>query len=513
MAQNKGKNGNRAGNNPKPKKTTVNKSAKPKRRKRKTSPVTVFTMVLFAIILVYLVKYTMDFASGGTDVKIETVDYGNIDIPNSFEGLVVRDEYIVNSDMGGEPSFNYGEGDKVKKNALVCTIKESKTADIAQDKLRSIDKGIIETQKNRVDISKYKDDILRTERSINSSVLSAQGGISAGNYNDVYTLRNAITTQMEIRTSIWINENSQSSDSMAYERRTYQSQLSNSTENLNAPEGGILVLSYDGEEEKFTPENISDITQKDIGSSYNIHYLSKTTAIEKGTPAFKVINSNNWYICSYIENSIAADWQVGDIKTIRASVDKTEKSVETKISEIIPGDKYTYVVFESNKDLQDFLSVRNIEFYISDSSYDGLKIPNSAIVEKTFIKVPSSCVMDSLNGKSVIKRTGGKDELVNIETEYTDDNYVYIRQDFDLLKLGDVILEGTGETASEYKLSEVSTKIGVLTANGAFAEFAGINILGKNSQYTIADPMTSRLKAYDKIISNASKVNEGDEIW
>ena len=105
---------------------------------------------------------------------IETVDYGTIDIPNAFNGLIVRDEYVETSESGGEPTFNYGEGDKVKKNALVCTVREGETADNAEDRLRTIDESIIETQKNRVDISKYKDDITKAENSILSSVESAQ---------------------------------------------------------------------------------------------------------------------------------------------------------------------------------------------------------------------------------------------------------------------------------------------------------------------------------------------------
>ena len=121
--------------------------------------------------------------------------------------------------------------------------------------------------------------------------------------------------------------------------------------------------------------------------------------------------------------------------------------------------------------------------------------------------------MESLNGYSVVKRTDGKDDLINVEIESQDEEFAYIRQDFEKLKIGDVILNGTGENASEYKLSEVSTKVGVLTANGAYAKFASISVLGQNSQYTIADAAESSLKAYDKIITNTSEITEGDEIY
>ena len=56
----------------------ANKSAKPKKKKKRTSPILVFTMVLFLIIFVYMMKYLVDFASGGTSVGIESVGYGSI---------------------------------------------------------------------------------------------------------------------------------------------------------------------------------------------------------------------------------------------------------------------------------------------------------------------------------------------------------------------------------------------------------------------------------------------------
>ncbi len=485
-----------------------------RKRKRSGGGINKLMVVLFAIILVYMVKYAADFVAGNNTVEIETVDYGTIDLPNSFTGMAVRDEYVVSSDITGIPSFNYGEGDKVKKDSVVATISESETADSVKDKLKSIDESIIETQKNRLDISKYKDEIDRTENNIADSVSSAVSSTASGNMNSVYTMRSAVQTQMDIRTEIWITENSEGSDSsLSTERENYQSQLDSSTHSLKAAEGGIVVLSCDGMEETYTPDTIDTITQKNIKDGSSINYLSKTTAVESGAPVFKIVSSNIWYICSYIDSSIASEWKVGDTKVIRAFIDKNEKNVDVTIKSMTEKDGSTFVVFSCDRNVQDFLSVRTFEFNISDNSFVGLKVPNSAILEKTFIKIPIECVVESLNGKSVVKRSDGNDKLITLDVESTDDQYAYIRQDFDSLKIGDVVLSGTGETATEYTLSEVSTKTGVLTVNGAFAKFASISVLGKNSEYTIADPEKSGLKAYDKIITNASDVNEGDEIY
>ena len=487
----------------------------PKRkRKRRGGGINALMVVLFAVILVYMMKYAIDFTTGSTSIGIETVDYGTIDLPNSFNGLAVRDEYVVLSDVTGVPTFNYGEGDKVKKDSVIVSVSESETANSAKDKLNSIDESIIETQKNRLDLSKYKDEIDRAESNIDEAVSSAARNIAGGNMNSVYTMRSAVQTQMDLRTEIWVKENSEGSDSsLSEERKSYQSKLDSSTHSFKASESGILVLSCDGLEEQFTPDTLDNITQKDIKDGAAINYLSKTTAVASGEPIFKIVRSNTWYIGSFIDASIASQWQAGDTKVIRAFVDKSEKNVDVTINSITEKEGSLFVVFSCNRNVQDFLSARTFEFYISDSSYIGLKVPNTAIIEKTFIKIPIDCIAESLDGKSVVKRTEGSDKLIALEVESTDDQFAYVRQDFDSLKVGDIILKGTGENATEYTLSEVSTKTGVLTVNGAFAKFASIAVLGKNSEYTIADPEKSGLKAYDKIITNASDANEGDEIY
>lgn len=100
-------------------------------------------------------------------------------------------------------------------------------------------------------------------------------------------MRNAVQTQMDIRTDICINENSESSDSLASQRRTYQTQISKNTENLTAADSGILVLSCDGNEEKFTPDTLETVTKKDTTTSYDITYLLKQRQLKKEAPHLK----------------------------------------------------------------------------------------------------------------------------------------------------------------------------------------------------------------------------------
>ena len=82
-------------------------------------------------------------------------------------------------------------------------------------------------------------------------------------------------------------------------------------------------------------------------------------------------------------------------------------------------------------------------------------------------------------------------------------------------KMEDVIFAGTanrrpvGFAEVSMTIDNTDKKIPCLL----YTSFAGIEVLGQNSQYTIADPSSSTLKAYDKIVVNAADINEGDELY
>ena len=169
-------------------------------------------------------------------------------------------------------------------------------------------------------------------------------------------------------------------------------------------------------------------------------------------------------------------------------------------------------MFSSDENIIDFLPLRTFTFNIRQNAYSGLKIPNTAIIEKTFLKIPLSCIVDNLGQSTVILRSSSSDQTVNIDILTADEQYAYVLQDYKTLKLGDVILMGTGENAQEFTISEVENYKCVYVANSSMADYAIIDIIGQNAEYSIVRPSSASygLKVYDKIVSDA-KFIENDE--
>lgn len=469
------------------------------------------TTVIFSALFIYLIGFLLMFINKPS-VGVETVNYGSIDVPATLRGIIVRDEVVVESSMDGQPEYNYSENEKVAKNALVCTVKNTGTTQVIEDEIKKIDKGILDIQKNRTDFSLFKEDIERTAENITNSVDSTVYKFINNNVSDVYSLKNQVQTQINLRNQIWLAENTKSTSELSAERDQYESQLDVSQEAVTTKYSGIFSLKIDNFEGIVSPEVRGDISPEQIKMTVQPEYISKSLAVSVGSPLFKIVKSNTWYVVSNVPNEVSAGWETGDYLDIYTTVEDEEKTVQVKIESMDIGEKTTYVIFVTDRNLIDFLELRTMYFSIKESVYSGFKIPNAAIVERTFLKIPKTFLSNSLDEQGVIKRTATGDAFQSIKIANSDENYVYVLQDFESLKVGDVIV-GMGEEAQTYTLGEVATYKGVYVANSSLAEFTVIDILGQNSDYTIVNAQSQfGLKVYDKIVSDAKAVQDEEAV-
>ena len=112
---------------PKPKRTrkyipTINLSS----RNSKAIPIYIF---IFALVLIQVIGYSASRVTKGK-VSYDTVQYGTIDSPNVIQGVIVRDEKVYNTTVDGVISYDVADGEKVKPNTEVCSIKRPSCSSI-----------------------------------------------------------------------------------------------------------------------------------------------------------------------------------------------------------------------------------------------------------------------------------------------------------------------------------------------------------------------------------------------
>ena len=472
---------------------------------------------ILVIISVFIVLY---LAGQGirlltrSDIRVETVGYGSIDVPKKETGLIVRDEAVFTADRAGQTTYYFSEGDRIQKDAVICEIREAGTADLLESKIESLDRDILKNQASRSDLSAYSEDIARIEDNMTVAVDSYAGKSMSADTSYLYSLKTKLQSEIGSRNEIWLAENVEGLSSLSEEKKIYEQQLSQSMSTLRTPQSGVLALSTDGLESTFTPENMSEITEKQIGTGSTSTSIIKSGNVEVGAPLFRLIYSNNWYVVAYLPAAETEGWEESDLKTLCTEVDQQTIELSARIYSIEAAEDKSRVVFSISSNLTDFMDQRTLTFYVESEEVTGLKVPNDAIVEKSLIRIPNEYVTESLGNTGVLVKNGDNVTFTEITVARSDETNVYIMQDNGTVPLG-ATLQKTGEDAETYTLSELVPFTGVYVANSSVARFVQVEILESNQEYSIvkAGSGANSLQPYDVIVQDARNVSEGQEIY
>lgn len=311
-----------------------------------------------------------------------------------------------------------------------------------------------------------------------------------------------------------IADNKGSAKAIIEERFKYDEQLRAITNEFSASESGIVSFSFDGYEDIFNIDKMETLAIEEI--DMNIDEAERVSSnIEADKPIFRVIKSFEWYIASYIPNEVVNEWTVDDSKTLVFD-DNKYSPLDVKIKTIIPKGEQKLVIFYTDRDILNYINTRSVRFKIEAEIYEGLKVPNTAIVEKTFLKVPAECIFQVSGQDAVTKVQDQVSIPVKISFKDETETFVYILQDFSSnsisLKINDQILKTNGE---QYTITETTTKLGVYVVNRGTADLKTVEIVKSNDTHSIVKAVDNydALKIYDSIISDAKSTKENDLIY
>lgn len=471
----------------------------------------VMTIIIFCSLLIYLLGYLAVFVSRPS-IEVETVEYGSIQVPHVYNGIVVREETVYRSDRTGRPVFNVADKTRVKKNTYICTVSDSSEAEDIESRLEKIDNDLLRKIKDGADNSLHRVELNQIERNIMGIVDSYASGFVNGDLSSMYNLRNQIDSEIDSRNEIWLVDSGYLETEESDVRDQYEEKLEQTTSRYYSETSGIVSLKYDDLESIYTPNTLESITLEDVEKYTGVNQISQSMNIEKGNAIYKIVTSNTWYIVSYIPNTALEAWEEGLRVNISAESDSGEEvSFIAEINSIHVDSMYTRVIFESNQKITDFLGVRNFEFSTKDTVYDGIKIPVSAIVERTLLKVPHEYIYEKEGSKGVLLKEKSGTYFVSIEEVMKEGDYTYILQNFENIKIGSTIINP--DTKKELTVNDTYTCSGVYLGNTSIAKFTIVNIMGENNEYAIVEANTTYgLKIYDSIVSDASSIKEAQAL-
>lgn len=485
---------------------------KPDTRGRNRTAIPVYALI-FGFVFLYIVGYTIRFATR-KNVQFDTIQYGAIDTPNVIRGVVIRDEQVYSTASAGLVDYEVGDNEKVKKGTVVCNIKDEKTADKMESDLKDINESIMQLQSSRGGLSVYSEDVRKSNEEIKTLVENSVMNFSYGDVSGMYELMNSVQSKMDDRNELLLSESKGDVAELVSRRREQEGLLSKSILKIAADEGGIVSYYLDGKEADYNITTMQELTEKQtlVNAAATTNFKS---SVEAGTPVFKIIKSNTWYIAAYIPNTESAQWKIGDNKTLYIKGDDGNiTELNTVIQKIGGPDnaEKKYVVFRATKSMTDYISQRGIKFE-TKKTLKGYKVPNSAIVEETLLKIPSSYISEE---GTVNKVDGETIKQVRVEeTEKDEENgFSYIPMQLGEINVGNEIEDST--TGDRFKIEDVKNTKGIYVVNSGIAKFMTVNLensVSNDTHTVLDDKLNTKINVYDRIMTNTDNVNKEDNVY
>ncbi|MDO4266506.1 MAG: HlyD family efflux transporter periplasmic adaptor subunit [Eubacteriales bacterium] len=444
-------------------------------------------IIIFILIAVYIV-FTIAAYARRDQVKFYEVEEGSIVKENTYTGLILREETVVNAQAAGYLNYYIPDGRKTAKGTSVYSIDE--------------------TGRLQQYLSQHPEE-LNTLSDGNVAELRAM----LSNFNNAYSdlnFRALYDTNASLRAQVMEYSNF---NTMA----AISSKLADSGIVFNSyasDRSGIVSYTIDGME----AATAAELTASMFDRSQYARTITKSGAqIAADTPVYKLITSDNWQIAFQLSEDDSREF--ADQKQLRIRFPDNDISTTAAYEQVQGADGADYGILSLSRYLVQFTSQRYVDFEIVTNDVSGLKLPEKSVTTKDFYIIPVSYLQtDEQTGaqgflREVVSENGTAAEYVSPELYNIDQDYCYIDTTEDTaLKAGDYVKSPEGD--DHYQIGPTKSLEGVYNINKGYAVFKRIETLERANGYCIVKKGTSYgLSVYDHIVLDAATVNDGQLIY
>ena len=442
-------------------------------------------MVIFAVIFVYIIICVFMYFTQ-KHIEAHQVTMGSLSSNNIYKGIALREEEIVTAQKTGYVNYYAREGERVGVGNLVYTLDES---------------GQLADYMN----SENSDNTL-TARDLNelkTEILGFKNNFDKEYFSSVYDFKYSVKGTVLKLANANILENID---------KINASGMSELISFCRAPSTGIIIYSVDGYEDLTLEQFTSDLY--DI-KNYEKTQLIENDLVEVGQPVYKISKKEDWSIVIQVDRKKADE--LLDAEYVKVKFLKNQDISWGEVSSYTNAEGDIFVELTFTNSMVTFCTDRFIDIELILEEDTGLKIPNSAIVQKEFFIIPKEYVIQGGNSSDygVMLETYAEDGTATTEfiatTIYGETDTEYYIDDM-VLRIGNYIIKP--ESTEKYAISKRGSLTGVYNINKGYADFKQINLLDQNDEYSIVKSNTQYgLNVYDYIVLDATAVEDNEFIY
>lgn len=465
-------------------------------RKRKATKHINLGVAIFAIILTYLIFVMITFFIR-EKVDYTTAEMGVLTHSNIYKGLVIRDETVISSEAKGAVRYMSTEGARTRSGITVAGVLKN------PDMIERLDEEI--TKENRAlptDDSLFDESYEYLKNRIKNYVINKH----LYNYEYTYSIKKQIMNDIsDIRNTV-IRESSLKGE-IGATIALLEEQYKDYIDYYYAPISGLVSYNIDG----FESITITNFSDSDLEREPKIQEISKKVDVEEGQALFKIVDNYLWYIVTEIDHE--CELKIKDKNYIGVEFTEKDIQLDVEVLEIQNVDEKVYLILKVDRLLNEFLSERFVQFKIVYDQYDGIKVPESAVLKKTYLEIPITYLYGDMINKKILDEDevgGFIGKAIYLDSMKTDDEFAYVPVS-ENLDIGDELLPPSKDSilTDTFIISNTKELEGVYIVNKGFAEFKLIETKYNHIDYRIVNVNTSYgIKVYDRIATEASTTRE-----
>ncbi len=456
-----------------------------RRRRRKLD----IGFLIFAVVFIYLAYSIYSYFSRDNIQFYEVVE-GSIVNDKNYSGIILRQENVVSDDTTGYVNFLVREGKRAAKGASVYSLDE--TGDLG----RFLSENASKTSISDEGMRSVKNQLSGFASSYTDSSFSTA-------YSEQYSLQGAVSEYM--------NQNELSSLQQALQDQGINYKQASTSE------AGVVSYIIDG----FEGTDAASLTKDSFDrSKYKRSTVKSGELTEAGTPIYKLITSEDWSIVFPLDDDAKNAFDGKNTLTIKTS--QSDIALTGNYSVIDGQDGAKYGKLDFDKYMIQFCSDRFVDFEVISDQASGLKIPDTAVVQREFYTIPPDYLTNGGNGgdddKGFNKQVYGEDGSTSVEFTPVDiyrqtNDYVYVEKTADgKIQEGDVLVKPNSD--EKYTVGKTEPMEGAFNINKGYAVFRPIEKLTDNGEYMIVRKDTQNgLAVYDHIVLDASQVTDNQLIY
>lgn len=330
-------------------------------------------LILIGILLILYIIFQLfysKFAGVKTDTVTEITSYDTYET----NGLVIRNEIMVDDNIGGYAIYTVDDGYAIAGGASVADIYESQEDVVAENQIKSLESKKSDLEQLRNGSSTFERDLDKLNNQIYDEISGIESLTSGGSLYKMSTNLDDLTYMLNERQLVKgdVIDFSSKINDIDQQINELESTHSSAIGSINSPQAGYFISLPDGYENVVNYDDIKTMTVDELRSV-------QPQPVDD-TAIGKIATDLNWYVVCEIPSDKSSLYRVDDVVDIEMpySTNMTIPATVVAVNQTTKNDPAA-LVLECDYMNSDIAKARNEKIEINSNEYTGLKVSKDAI--------------------------------------------------------------------------------------------------------------------------------------